>query len=126
MTNDVIQNQGIPEEVPPVKAAKIPIKPSPPSPPPQVRTTAPLPPPPPPPAIVPGPYEPRIKKVSRGAPKCIYFRDASQLDSLERLVQQFPRASVSSLIQQMVESLLNAAQAQPGERTLKFECILYL
>ncbi len=125
-SNDQIRPLGIPDEdasIPPpsatpLKASKIPIKTTEPARP-QVRTTAPLPPPPPPPAIAPNAdYIPRIRKVSKGAPKCIYFRDASQLDALENISSRHPRSTVSSLVQQLVQILIDEEAKNPNAHVI--------
>ena len=47
-----------------------------------------------------------MTKVNSGATKCIYFRNAEQLSQLEALHDLYPHASVSSVVQQLVDGFL--------------------
>jgi hypothetical protein len=64
---------------------------------------------------------------TRAATKCIYFNDGEQLKRLEAVATRFPKSSVSSLVQQLVEELLKATDKMgKNERCVKLDATIWL
>lgn len=62
----------------------------------------------------------------RFASKSIYFSDEHQLSSLEKLIEQYPRSSVSSVVQQLVAALLVASTSiDPEHRSVVVTCRIH-
>lgn len=58
----------------------------------------------------------RIKRRNkRSASKTIYFSDEEDINKLEIIVERFPRSSVSSIINQLVNHFLRCAPSQIPE-----------
>lgn len=58
------------------------------------------------------PKLPPVSPKSTGSTKCIYFRNSQQLSRLEALKDLYPRASVSSIVQQLVDGFLDCLEQQ--------------
>lgn len=59
--------------------------------------------------------------------KCIYFPDKQKLQLLEGLIAKYPRASISTLVAQMLDPLAMAIKELPdGQRQVKFEVHIWI
>ena len=77
------------------------------------------------PAAKPRPGRPR--SVKKAAAKAIYFRDRAVVDKCEELLTGHPRASLSSVLQQMVGAFVGAyTKAPPTDHKLALTFDIYL
>jgi hypothetical protein len=59
--------------------------------------------------------------------KCIYFPDKAKLYRLERLLSKYPRATLSTLIAQLLEPMIKAIEKIPeGTRHVQFQCKVWI
>ncbi len=55
--------------------------------------------------------------------KSIYFADAASIDHLESMIKRYPKSSLSSVIQQLVQALVDADN---NERVVEINTKIYL
>jgi hypothetical protein len=87
----------------------------------------------PPPVHLPMPAPVPKKVVVKNAVKSIYFPDAEVADKIEDIAKRFPRSSVSSIIQQLVQVLIACDEARNKaageivqERRIEIQGVVYL
>lgn len=63
----------------------------------------------------------------RYATKCIYFPDKKKVQHLEEVLAKFPRATLSTLMSQVIEPLTIAIEQLPeGQRQVAFELRIWV